>query len=47
MERDFSKFADAVIANAREGVRLERKVLEWKLAEAAAKPDERDIPKPR
>jgi len=33
MERDFGKFADWLAENARAGVVIEEKILEWKLAE--------------
>jgi hypothetical protein len=33
MERDFAKYANWLAENARAGVAIEEKILEWKLAE--------------
>lgn len=37
MERDIHKYADWLAKNAREGVVIENKILEWKLAEQRIK----------
>ncbi len=35
MKRDFEKLVDRMIENARSGVVIEQKILEWKVAESS------------
>ncbi len=44
MKRDIHKWADWLAKNAREGVVIENKILEWKLAEQGIKEGKTEQP---